>query len=109
MYTLVEELSNCSVFFLGFQDFLIYLAKHFLALLIFPYYDFSTTFLQEQCKLNSLISFFIIARSKPLFTTITQVKIYFSLIAKSKPLFITITQVKIYFSLIRILKSKKKK
>ena len=45
----------------GFQDLLIYLVKFFWSLFNSPYI-FSVTFLQEQSKENSLISFFIIHR-----------------------------------------------
>ena len=89
MYTLVEELSNCSDYFLRLSGFPDLFGKAFLIPFKFSLLDSSTTFLQEQCKLNSSISFFIIEILKPLF--------------------ITITYVKIYFSLISILKSKKKK
>ena len=54
-----------------FQDFLIYLTKVPLIIFKLSLFDFSTIFLQEQCKKNTLISFFIIERLKRLFITIT--------------------------------------
>ena len=80
MGILVEELSNYYDYFLrclGFPDLF---GKVFLITFKFSLFDFSTTFLQEKLKKNSLISFFIKMRDY-----------------------------NDYFPLIKVIKSKKKK
>ena len=50
------------IIFWGFQNFQIYLAKYFWSLLSYHNLICRTTFLQEQCKQNGLISFFIMQK-----------------------------------------------
>ena len=76
MCTLIEELSQLLwLFFFRLSGFPDLFFKVFLITFKFSFFDFSTTFLQEHCKWNCLISFFITERLKWLFITITLFKV----------------------------------
>ena len=77
MCTLVQKLSNGSDYFLRLSRFPDLFGKVFLITFKFSFFDFSTTFSQERCNENSLISFFIIDRLKRLYVTITLFKLKF--------------------------------
>ena len=74
MYTLVEELSNCSEYSLRLSGFPDLFGEVFLITFKFSF-DFSTIFVQEHCKQNSLISLVIMKRLKRLFVTATNFKL----------------------------------
>ena len=62
MCTLDEKLSNCSEYFLRLSGIPDLFGEVFLITFKFSLFDFSTTFLQEQCKKNRVISFSIMQR-----------------------------------------------
>ena len=80
MCILLVEFSKCPDYIFKFSKFI--WQSIFWSLLISSYFDFSTTFLQEQCKKNVFISFFIIEILKRLFITITLSQLTFIFVSQ---------------------------